>query len=497
MKLSNKAIMNFDEYYEKWLEDHAYNDSSTVKGWLKLSYYTCRYVFLPLKFTPLRIDFLSLALSLLIMVIFSLFPYLDEIGLLVSGFLIILLLFSIGMMDNIDGILARLRNKKTRRGSYQDLIFDRINDGIILISPIFSHFTQISSILYLLFTIFLFENLRSIHVSAGIPLFSTLAERHARLTFQMGYIGICACRFYLISLGIFPELQIFGKIITFWPNLDILYICLGFISIFGMVQLMLKITKIKIPPLKLSNSKIPISSIKKYEINESDALLKEISGEEFREAYKNLISATYLYEFKNKIMRLAYFQGKKLNWIIKKPRMLFLIILIADIIFFSMLLLKLNLKSTNFVIEILINVIIIAYFLFFMGNLKKLLNYSAYKKYLSKHSLIFFHFLDLITEVLLLSILSFIISNITCQIFVIFCLIVQLCHTANILNQRRKVSEPKTYFAHYFFNIIDLFVLLGILFNFLIQEIYVLIGFSLIFLSLLIKNILITNSFLK
>ncbi|MHA2269837.1 MAG: hypothetical protein ACXAB8_18740 [Promethearchaeota archaeon] len=89
--------MNFNEYYDKWLEEHAYNDSSVVKGWLKISFYTCKHVFLPLKFTPLGIDFLSLALSLLITVIFSLFPYLDEIGLLISGILIILLMISIGM----------------------------------------------------------------------------------------------------------------------------------------------------------------------------------------------------------------------------------------------------------------------------------------------------------------------------------------------------------------------------------------------------------------
>ncbi len=187
------SVMNFDEYYDKWLEDHAYNDSSIVKGWLKISYYTCTHVFLPLKFTPLGIDFLSLALSLLIAVIFSLFPFLDEFGLLISGILISFLMISIGMMDNLDGILARLSNKKSPRGSYQDLIFDRINDGIILISPIFSQFTQISSILFLLFSVFIFENLRSIHISVGIPIFSTLSERHARLVFQIGYIVISYC----------------------------------------------------------------------------------------------------------------------------------------------------------------------------------------------------------------------------------------------------------------------------------------------------------------
>ena len=248
-------IMTFDEYYDNWLEDHAYNDSILVKGWLKISYYTCKHVFLPLKFTSLGIDFLSLALSLIVVVIFSLFPYLDEIGLLISGFLIIFLMISIGMMDNLDGIIARLTNKKSPRGSYQDLIFDRINDGIILISPIFSNYTQIGSILFLLFTVFIFENLRSIHISAGIPIFSTLAERHARLIFQIGYIGISACGFYLTFLGYTPQIQIFGKVIHFWPNLDILYICLGLISIIGIVQLMLKIARTRISPLKLSNKR--------------------------------------------------------------------------------------------------------------------------------------------------------------------------------------------------------------------------------------------------
>jgi phosphatidylglycerophosphate synthase len=490
------SVMTFDQYYDKWLEDHAYNDSIIVKRWLKISFSICKRVFLPLKITPLGIDFLSLGFSLLIAVIFSLFPYLNEIGLLISGYLIIFLMISIGMMDNLDGMIARLTNKQSPSGSYQDLIFDRINDGIILISPIFSTYTGISSILFLLFVVFIFENLRSIHVSAGIPIFSTLAERHARLIFQIGYIGISSCGLYLISLGYNVQISIFGKAIHFWPNLDILYVCLGLISIIGIVQLTLKIAKTKISPLKLSNNKKTASNIRKYKLNEIDILYEETSKEGFEEAYKSLISATYLYEYKSKIKRLGYFQGKKLNGITKNPKILFLIILITDFMFFFMLLLKLNLKSLDIRIETLFNAFFIACFLFFMGNLKKILYYSSYKKYLSIHGLIFFHLLDLIIEVLLLSILSFTISNNTVKIFVIFCLIVQLCHAANILNQRRKVNEAKTYLPRAYFNIINLYSLLGILFNLFIQNIYFLIGFSLLLLFFLIKNIYKTNSFL-
>jgi phosphatidylglycerophosphate synthase len=488
--------MNFDEYYDKWLEDHAYSDSSIVKGWLKISYYVCKHIFLPLKFTPLRIDFLSLALSVLVAVIFSLFPYLDEIGLLISGILIIFLMISIGMMDNLDGILARLTNKKSPRGSYQDLIFDRINDGIILISPIFSHYTQISSILFLLFTVFIFENLRSLHISVGIPIFSTLSERHARLVFQIGYIIISSCGFYLTFLGYTPQVQIFGKNIYFWPNLDILYICLGFISIIGIVQLVFKISKTKISPLKLSNNKKLIANNGEYKLNESVALHEEISREEFEEVFKNLLSATYLIEFKYKIKRLGYFQGKSLNRIIKNLKMLFLFSLITDFMFFLILLLKLKLKSLDFIIETLYTVFIIAYFLFFMGHLKRFLYYSAYKRSLSINYLIFSHLLDLIAEVLLLSILAFTISNNASQIYVIFCLVVQLCHVANKLNQRRKVIKSKTYLSNTFFIIIDSVVLIGILFNFFIQDLYFLCVSTLLLSFFLIKNIYKTNSLL-
>jgi len=490
------SIMNFDEYYDKWLEDHAYNDSRIVKGWLKISYYICKHVFLPLKFTPLGIDFLSLALSILIAVIFSLFPYLDEIGLLISGILISFLMISIGMMDNLDGILARLTNKKSPKGSYQDLIFDRLNDGIILISPIFSQLTQISSILFLLFAVFIFENLRSIHVSVGIPIFSTLSERHARLVFQIGYTMISSCGFYLIFLGYIPQIQILGKNIYFWPNLDILYICLGFISIIGIVQLMVKISKTKISPLKLSNNKSSIPNNVEYKLNKYGAIYEETSREEFDEVFKNLVSATYLHEYKYVIKRLGYFQGKSLNRMIKNPKMLFLISLITDFIFFLILLLKLRLKSLNFVIETLFLVFLIAYFLFFMGHLKRLLYYSAYKRNLSIYYLIFYQLLDLITEVLLLSILAFTISNNTSQIYVILCLIIQLCHVANKLNQRRKVIKSKTYLSRTFFIIINLIALLGIIFNFFIQEIYFLSGLTLLLSFFLIRNIYITNSLL-
>jgi len=490
------SVMNFEEYYNKWLEDHAYNDNSIIKGWLKISYYTCKNVFLPLKFTPLRIDFLSLALSLLIAVIFSLFPYLEEIGLFFSGILIIFLMISIGMMDNLDGILARLTNKKSPRGSYQDLIFDRINDGIIIISPIFSHCTQISSILFLLFTVFIFENLRSMHISLGIPIFSTLSERHARLVFQIGYIGISSCGFYLTSLGYTPQIQIFGKYLYFWPNLDILYICLGFISIIGIVQLILKITKTKISPLKLSNNKNSIANNGEYKQNEFVTLYEETSREEFEEVFKNLVSATYLNEYKYKIKLLGYFQGKSLNRIIKKSKTLFLISLIIELMFFLILLLKLKLKSLNLIIETLFIVFIITYFLFFMEHSKRLLFYSAYKRYLSINYLIFFQLLDLITEVLLLNILAFTISNNATQIFVILCLIVQLCHVTNILNQRRKVIKSKTSFSRTFFIIINLLALIGIFFNFFNQEIYFLSGSTLLLSFFLIRNIYKTNSLL-
>ncbi|GAG69837.1 unnamed protein product, partial [marine sediment metagenome] len=265
------------------------------------------------------------------------------------------------------------------------------------------------------------------------------------LVFQIGYIGVSSCGFYLTFLGYTPQIQIFGKNIYFWPNLDILYICLGFISIIGIVQLMLKISKTKISPLKLSNNKNSIANNGEYKLNESVALYEETSREEFEEAFKNLVSATYLNEYKYKIKRLGYFQGKSLNRIIKNSKMLFLISLIIDFMFFLILLLKLKLKSLNLIIETLSIVFIIAYFLFFMGHLKRLLYYSAYKRYLSIYYLIFFHLLDLITEVLLLSILAFTISNNTSQIYVILCLIVQLCHVANKLNQRRKVIQSNTY----------------------------------------------------
>ena len=473
------SIMTFNEYYDKWLEDHAYSDSAIVKGWLKLSYFICTRIFLPLKFTPLKIDFLSLAFSILIIVIFSFFPYLDNVGLLISGFMIIVLLLSIGMMDNIDGIIARLTNKNSQKGSYQDLIFDRVNDGIIIIAPIFSNYTKISIILFLLFTVFIFENLRSIHISAGIPIFSTVAERHARLIFQIGYIGISSCGYYIISLGYNVQISIGGKNIYFWPNLDILYICLGLISIIGIVQLTLKILKTKMSPIKLSNNKK-----KGNKINE------------FEEAYKNLISVMYLYEYKNYVKKLGYFQGKKLNRMIKNPMNLFLTILITHFILFFVFIIKFNLKSLDF-INLHFNMIFLIYFLLFMGNLKKILYYSSYRGNLSTHHLIFFHLLDLITEVLLLSILSLYIPKNIFQIFVVFCLIVQLCHSANILNQRRKVIQEKAYFSHTYFNFIMLFSLVGIFFNLFIQSLYFWIAFTFLLLILLIKKIYQTNSLLQ
>ena len=86
---------------------------------------------------------------------------------------------------------------------------------------------------------------------------------------------------------------------------------------------MLKISKTKISPLKLSNNKNSIPNNGEYKLNEFVALYEETSREEFEEVFKNLVSATYLNEYKYRIKRLGYFQGKSLNRIIKNSKMYF------------------------------------------------------------------------------------------------------------------------------------------------------------------------------
>ncbi|MBN1801747.1 MAG: CDP-alcohol phosphatidyltransferase family protein [Candidatus Lokiarchaeota archaeon] len=456
--------MTFDEYYGKWLEDHAYNHGKIVKGWLKISYHTCRCIFLPLKFTPLRIDFLSLALSLLIVVIFSFFPYLNATGLFLSAFLIIFLIITIAMMDNIDGALARLKNTKSPKGSYQDLIFDRINDGIILIAPIFSGYTEMSSVLFLLFSVSLFENLRSIHISAGIPIFSTVAERHARIVFQVGYIIISSCGFYLISLGYSVQITVGGKPIHFWPNLDILYICLGLMSIIGTLQIAFKIGKIQKPPLKLSHDDISIVNT-----TEDGLTIRNngINKKQFEEGFNFIVSSMFLHQYNLLFKRLSYFQAKTLNRILKKPKNLFIAALITNFICFIVLFIKITLNSFNHLIEISCIVFLLVYFFILSLNSRKMLYYSNYNKQFSIRALIFFQVLDLITQITLLSIFALTISNNIVQIFVTFCLVVLLSHTINIINQRRRVREKKGYFSDYLLNAVNLFLLLfGFFFSF-------------------------------
>ncbi len=465
--------MNFNEYYSKWLEDHAYPNSKIVRGWLKISYYTCTRIFLPLKFTPLKIDFLSLALSLLILVLFSIFPYLDATGLFLGAFLIVFFIITIAMMDNIDGALARLTNKKTPKGSYQDLIFDRTIDGIILIGPIFSGYTNMSSVLFLLLAVYLFENLRSIHISAGISIFSTVAERHARIVFQVGYIVISSCGFYLVSLGYVSPILIGGRIINFWPNLDILYLCLGLISIIGILQLLIKIGKTETAEIEFTLQN------------------KEIIRIDFEETFNYFVIKMFLYEYRINIKRLSYFQGNTLHRIFKKPKNFFIATFIVKCSFFLLLFIKINSKSLNPLIDLSFIISLLLFFLIFFFNLKKFLNYSIYRKSLSVHHFISFNFSELITETLLLIYFALNASNNNIQIFVIFCLIVQLCHSVNIINRRRKVNEKKAYFSHVLINSINLFSLLfGVFFNFsFIVIFYCLICWTIFLSFFLIINI--------
>jgi len=100
-----------------------------------------------------------------------------------SKYLFLLFITLSGLMDMLDGALARALNKASKRGAFIDSTLDRISDFFIIYSLIYFDF-EYSLVIYLLVVSFMISYVRARSESLGLSLEGVgIIERAERIIF--------------------------------------------------------------------------------------------------------------------------------------------------------------------------------------------------------------------------------------------------------------------------------------------------------------------------
>ncbi|MFX1339374.1 MAG: CDP-alcohol phosphatidyltransferase family protein [Promethearchaeota archaeon] len=233
--LSNKnpkhTIMSFDEFVKDWLKDHG-QAHKVEEQFAKMKKDPSGALYMPLTYkgakifikwglTPNKVSYLNLILSFLIfygVIMAGEGHHLDlryqqpyyGIWFLALGFLV---LFT-GIIDGIDGAIARLLDIKSKSGAWLDNVIDRISDVLLLICLIPGSFLVITNygldftwIVWInIFLIFIYEYMRARH--EGLGLLETKPYAGERVT-RILIIGTCFLIYGISSFMI---------VITDWIN---------------------------------------------------------------------------------------------------------------------------------------------------------------------------------------------------------------------------------------------------------------------------------------
>ncbi len=230
-KVDKKEIMNLDDFIYDWLRDHGQKSKideqfekmkkdPAGKLYMPMTYKGAK-IFMKFGVSPNKVSVINLILSFFIFYgvimasrghslnIISQQPFYG------SWFIILafLVLFT-GIIDGIDGAIARLLNIKSKRGAWFDNVIDRISDILMLVGLIPYNLLLIQEQDYNLdftwivwtniFLIFLYEYMRARH--EGLGLYETkpfISERITRVLVTMTFFLI-----YGISS--------FAVLITYW-----------------------------------------------------------------------------------------------------------------------------------------------------------------------------------------------------------------------------------------------------------------------------------------
>lgn len=186
-------FMSCDEFLKDWLKDHGQahkleeqfaqmKKDPAGKIYMPLTYKGAK-IFIKLGLSPNKVSFMNLILSFFIFYFVVVAGEGHTLDLLTqqpiygSWFvaLTLLVLFT-GIIDGIDGAIARLLGAKTKSGAWLDNMIDRVSDTLMLVCLIPTNLSILSGSEYdfkwmiwtNIFLIFLYEYMRARHEGLGL-----------------------------------------------------------------------------------------------------------------------------------------------------------------------------------------------------------------------------------------------------------------------------------------------------------------------------------------
>ena len=269
-KHPKREIMSLDDFIKDWLKDHG-QAHKLEEQFAKMKKDPAGLVYMPLTYkgakffvkcglSPNKVSWITLILSFFIFYgvimaskgqmldLFSKQPYYGS-WFIPLAFLVLLT----GILDGVDGSMARLLDIKSKSGAWLDNIIDRISDILLLVCfiptnfLIFSEFGLALNFAWIVWTniflIFIYEYMRARHEGLGLhetkPFIGERVTRIAVMTTFFLIYGISSF-FVLITNIINPsstKIWTFSHTGTMKWNMLIFQICLLFIMIYSSIGL--------------------------------------------------------------------------------------------------------------------------------------------------------------------------------------------------------------------------------------------------------------------
>ncbi|MHA1129611.1 MAG: CDP-alcohol phosphatidyltransferase family protein [Candidatus Helarchaeota archaeon] len=241
-----KEQQTFKEYINSWSEAHGGSTLSSRNVyyyWLRIAYWVAVKLD-HLGCTANQASYLGVLFAgLTIPVYLFWIPLVQASGnVILPGILVFILVIICGLMDNIDGALARMQCKKTKTGASHDLIADRLGDILLIIGPIIAGMAHIAIGLTALFSITLYELYRSFHMSIGVKMIKSLVERQWRITIQAIYIAFFSFAIVLwagLGISVEPLTQSSENILNF----NNMFFLLSGLSITSLIYAVVKVNQ--------------------------------------------------------------------------------------------------------------------------------------------------------------------------------------------------------------------------------------------------------------
>ncbi len=192
-KKSNQEFMSCDEFIKDWLKDHGQapkleeqfiqmkKDPSGLL-YMPITYKGAKF-FIKIGLTPNKVSFMNLILSFLIFYGVIIAGKGHTLGLFTQQplygawfFALALLVLFTGIVDGIDGAIARLLNIKSKSGAWLDNVIDRVSDTLMLVCLIPTSLSVLAinglDFKWMIWTniilIFIYEYMRAKHESLGL-----------------------------------------------------------------------------------------------------------------------------------------------------------------------------------------------------------------------------------------------------------------------------------------------------------------------------------------